>query len=255
MEKISTHYLYLSFFTNKVLIKIIGMILPMSFTTVLVAAIITVTFFSFIITAQAEPKGISKIPELLSSNTIKEDKDNSNQTTIKQEKDTLYENFTVYEGLGVKLENSNWIILAKSDKSSCENINLCFLHLGILNGTNMPQLWVIQDRFESQTITEYCKCNILEDYIKYFYDMISQFDNFSFINENQTTFAGDNSAIQIEYEFAPDDTTIHTFTVFTKDNGSFYQFSYYGDSESFPTYLTNFKKLIDTIKFSPQKES
>ena len=71
MEKISTHYLYLSFFTNKVLIKIIGMILPMSFTTVLVAAIITVTFFSFIITAQAEPKGISEIPELLSSNTIK----------------------------------------------------------------------------------------------------------------------------------------------------------------------------------------
>jgi hypothetical protein len=71
------------------------MILPMFLTPVLVAAIITVTFFSFIITAQAEPKWISEIPELLSSNTIKEDKDNSNQTTIKQEKDTLYENFTV----------------------------------------------------------------------------------------------------------------------------------------------------------------
>ena len=225
-------------------------------TVIVVAVVITVTFFSFIITAQAELKGFSEKIELLSSNTIKEDKDNSDQTPIKQEKDTLYENFTDYEDLGVKLENSdNWIILAKSDKSSCENINLCFLHLGILNITDMPQLWVIQDRFESQTITEYCKCNTLEDYVKYFYDMISQFDNFSFINENQTTFAGDKSAIQIEYEFAPDDIKIHTFTIFTQDNDSFYQFSYYGDLESFSTYLTDFRKITDTVEFVPQKES
>jgi hypothetical protein len=117
----------------------------------------------------------------------------------------------------------------------------------------MPQLWVIQDRFESQTITEYCKCNILEDYIKYFYDMISQFDNFSFINEEQTTFSGDGSAIQLKYEFSAGDTKIHTFTVFTKDNDSFYQFIFYANPESFSNYFSDFKKIIDTVKFVPKK--
>jgi hypothetical protein len=28
----------------------------------------------------------------------------------------------------------------------------------------MPQAWIIQDNFKSQTIKEYCKCNTLEDY-------------------------------------------------------------------------------------------
>ena len=83
----------------------------------------------------------------------------------------------------------------------------------------MPQLWIIQDSFESQTIKEYCKCNSLEDYVKYFYNnMISQFDNLSFINENQPIFLWDNSGIQLEYEFSLTDTKIHTITVVTEDN-------------------------------------
>jgi len=112
----------------------------------------------------------------------------------------FYINITSYdEGLRIKLENyTPWTILAKSDKSKCDSIDLCFLYLGIVNGTNMPQLWIIQDSFESQTIKEYCKCNSLEDYVKYFYNnMISQYNNFSFINENQTAISGDRSAIQL----------------------------------------------------------
>jgi hypothetical protein len=237
--------------------KSIGILLSIILTNVLVAVAITVAFFSFIVTVQAELKGVSseKI-ELLSSKPTKDNEnDISYQSTIKEvEKNTLYENFTVYEGLGIKFENSNnWTIIAKSDKSSCENINLCFLHLGIINISNMPQLWVIQDNFESQTITEYCKCNTLEDYVKYFNDMISQFDNISFINENQTTFPVDISAIQLEYEFSSADTKIHTFTIFTKNNNndSFYQFSYYADPESFSNYLSDFKKIIETVEFAP----
>jgi hypothetical protein len=192
--------------------------------------------------------------------TTKEDNDNiSDQSAIKQvEENTLNENFTIYDGLGIKLENyTPWTIVAKSDKSTCYNINLCFLHLGILNGTNMPQTWIIQDSFESQTITEQCKCNILEDYIRYFYtNTISQFPNFSFINENKTTLSKDRLAIQLEYEFTPADTKIHTFSVFTKDNDdSFYQFIYYSDQESFVNYLSDFKKIIDTVEFTLQKES
>ena len=57
----------------------------------------------------------------------------------------------------------------KSDKSTCDNIDWCILHLGILNGTNMPQTWIVQDSFESQTIKEKCKCSTLEDYVRNIY--------------------------------------------------------------------------------------
>ena len=80
--------------------------------------------------------------------------------------------------------------------------------------------------------------------------MISQFDNFSFINQNQATISGDRLAIQIEYEFSPNDTKIQTFTIFTQDNNSFYQFSYYGDSETYSNYLTDFEKLINTVELT-----
>lgn len=207
-------------------------------------------------------KGISSAKEIEESFFSKTTKDNGilKQSTIKvkQEKNTLNENLSKYEGLGIKLKYSYpWTIQTKSDKSTCYNIDLCFLYLGI-NQTDMPQLWIIQDSFESQTIKEYCKCNTLEDYESHFYkNMISHFDNFSFINENNTIFSSkDIPAIQLEYEFAPTNTTIHTFTIFTKDNSnSFYQFIYYAEPESFSNYLSHFKKIIDTVEFDSQKES
>ena len=195
--------------------------------------------------------------EYTSKIELKEDNDNnSNKSTIKQENDTLIEKLSSYESLGIKLENyTPWTILAKSDKSKCDSIDLCFLYLEIVNGTNMPQLWIIRDSFESQTIKEYCKCNTLEDYVKYFYNnIISQFDNFSFINENQTTISGDRSATQLEYEFFPNDTKIHAITVFTNNNDSFYQLSYYGDQQSYSIYLDDFKKIFDIIEFILFKE-
>jgi hypothetical protein len=43
-----------------------------------------------------------------------------NQSLIKQDKDILNENFSIYEGLGIKLENfHHWTIIAKSYKSTC----------------------------------------------------------------------------------------------------------------------------------------
>ena len=119
----------------------------------------------------------------------------------------------------------------------------------------MSQIWIIQDNLESQTIKEYCKCNILEDYERHFYtNMISQFDNFSFINEEQATILGDSSAIKLEYELSVGGTKIHTFTVFTKDIDSFYQFTYYADSESFSNYMSDFQKIINIVEFTLQKE-
>ena len=237
--------------------KLIGIVPTIFLAIGLITLAITLTFFSFIVTAQAETKGISSAKEIDDSSffsTTTKDNGILKQSTsiIKQERNALNEKFSSYDGLGIKLEYSYpWTIETKSDKSPCYDIDLCFIYLGI-NQTYLPQLWIIQDSFESQSIKEYCKCNTLEDYVKYFYNnMISQYNNFTFINENQTTISGDRSAIQIEYEFAPDDTKIHTLTVFTKDNNSFYQLSYYGDPQSYSVYLSDFKKIVDTVEFTP----
>jgi hypothetical protein len=243
--------------------KLIGTTLPIFLASALITVVTTLTFFLFIETSEAETKGISSSKEIEESFFSKATKDNDilNQSTaiiVNQEKNTLNENLSKYEGLGIKLKYSYpWTIQTKSDKSTCYNIDLCFLHLGI-NQTDMPQLWIIQDSFESQTIKEYCKCNTLEDYESHFYkNMISHFDNFSFINEYNAIFSPkDIPAIQLEYEFSPTNTTIHTFTIFTKDNSnSFYQFIYYADPGSFSNYLPHFKKIIDTVEFDSQKES
>ena len=79
---------------------------------------------------------------------------------------------------------------------------------------------------------------------------MSQFDNFSFINENQSTISGDRSAIQLEYEFLLNNTKIHTFTIFTEDNNSFYQFSFHGDPETYSDYLADFEKIINTVELT-----
>ena len=239
--------------------KIIGIVSPIFLAIGLITLAITLTFFSFIVTAQAETKGISSAKEIDGSSffsTTTKDNGILKQSTaiIKEERNALNENFSSYDGLGIKLEYSYPLtIKTKSDKSTCYDIDLCFIYLGI-NQTYLPQIWIIQDSFESQSIKEYCKCNTLEDYASHFYkNMISHFDKFSFINENYSTFSKEDiPTIQLEYEFSPANKTIHTFTVFTKNNNdddSFYQFIYYAEPESFSNYLSHFKKVIDTVEF------
>jgi hypothetical protein len=246
--------------------KLIGTTLSIFLAAILITAVITLTFFSFIITVQAKmTEEISTAKKIEESFFSKPTKDNDilNQSTIiiKQQKNDLNKNLSKYEGLGIQLKYSYpWTIQTKSDKSTCYNIDLCFVYLEILNRTDMPQAWVIQDNTKSQTIKEYCKCNTLEDYERHFYtNMISQSDKFSFINENKTTLLslGDRPAIQLEYEFVAVNTTIHTLNIITSNNDgdSFYQFIYYADAEDFSKYLSDFKKIIDTIEFTTQKES
>ena len=238
--------------------KLIGIIPPIFLANGLITLAITLTFFSFIVTAQAEMIGISEAKELDGSSffsTTTKDSGILKQSTaiIKQERNALNEDLSSYDGLGIKLEYSYPLTIeAKSDKSTCHDIDLCFIYLGI-NQTYLPQLWIIQDSFESQSIKEYCKCNTLDDYASHFYtNMISQFDKFSFINENYSTFSTEDiPTIQLEYEFSPENKTIHSFTIFTKNNDddSFYQFIYYAEPESFSNYLSHFKKIIDTVEF------
>ena len=226
--------------------KLIGTIIPIFLPIVLVSTAISLAFFSFIIPIQAEIKSISLA-----------EKTEPFFSNISKDNDILNENFTIYNGLGIKLKYSDpWMILTKSDKSTCHNIDLCLIQIG-LNQTNMPQIWIIQDKFESQSIKKYCKCNSLKDYENHFYkNTISNFDNFSFINENYTTFSSNKMpAIQLEYEFSPSNETSHSITLFTNNNkDAFYQFIYYEDPESFPKNFSNFQNIIDTVVFDSRKE-
>ena len=123
------------------------------------------------------------------------------------------------------------------------------LTLAQLNGEGKGQIWITLDKENSPKITRECKCNTLEEYVRYVYtNTIFQFFNFSFINDNQTIISENRSAIQLEYELLLDDIEVHAFTIFTKDTDSFYQFTYYAQLESFSKYLDDFKKMIGSFR-------
>jgi hypothetical protein len=52
-----------------------------------------------------------------------------------------------------------------------------------------------------------------------------------------------------------DDIELHDFTIFTKDNDSFYQFTYYAVPESFSKHLGDFKNMVNSIEFVSTKET
>jgi hypothetical protein len=158
----------------------------------------------------------------------------------------------IYEGLGIKIKYFDpWTILTSSDDTNCYTKDFCMLTLGIDNGQGMGQIWITEDRENSPKIMYQCKCDTLKDYVRYVYtNTIFQFYNFSFINDNQTTLSENRSAIQLEYELSLDDIKLHAFTIFTKNNDSFYQFTYYAIPSSFSKYLNNFKQMVNSLEFS-----
>ena len=159
----------------------------------------------------------------------------------------------IYEGLGIKMKYFDpWTILTSSDDTNCYTKDFCMLILGIDSGQGMGQIWITEDRENSPKIMYQCKCDTLKDYVRYVYtNTISKFDNFSFVGDNQTTLSiGNISAIQLEYEFSLDDIQIHAFTIFTKNNDSFYQFTYYAIPSSFSKYLNDFKQMVNSLEFS-----
>ncbi len=64
-------------------------------------------------------------------------------------------------------------------------------------------IFIWQNKFDSPEITNKCKCDTLLEYVKYEYEntISKKFDDFFFINDNQTTLTNANiSAIQLEYD-------------------------------------------------------
>jgi hypothetical protein len=163
----------------------------------------------------------------------------------------------IYEGLGIKIKYFDpWNILTSSDDLTCYTKDFCMLTLGELSGKGIGQIWIKQDRENSPRIQRECQCNTLEDYVRYLYtNAITQFDNFSFISDNQTTLSENRSAIQLEYEFSLDDIELHAFTIFTKDKDSFYHFTYYAIPDSFSKYLDDYIKMVNSVEFVSANET
>ena len=178
----------------------------------------------------------------------------SNQTLAQEEiaNGSFTQKSNIYEGLGLKIKYFDpWTILKSSDELTCYTKDFCMLTLGKLTGEGIGQVWIKQDRENSPKIERECQCYNLEDYVRYLYTKsISQFDNFSITSDNQTILSsGNRSAIQLEYEFSLDDIQIHAFTIFTKDNDSFYHFTYYAIPRIFSKYLDDFKKMVNSLEF------
>ena len=154
------------------------------------------------------------------------------------------ENSSIFEGLDLQINSfSPWTIFEDS---------LILLQ----GGANNKEIRIIQNKLDTMMIKYGCKCDTLEEYARYIYtNHISKFDDFSFINDNQTTISDKTPAIQLEYERSLGDTKIHEINMISKFQDSFYQFIYYADVESFSQYLHEFKKMINTIKFYSQNES
>jgi hypothetical protein len=170
--------------------------------------------------------------------------------------------FDVYEGLGIKMKYFDpWTVALRIDEPTCND--MCFINLviPILKRDNIDDsstIWIFQEKLNSPKIKDKCKCDTLLEYVKYQYEnIISKRDNFYFINDNTTILNNNKSAIQLEYEHAwVEGSNYQSFDIFTQDNNSFYKFSLdVNKNQSYPKYLNDFKKMIDSLKFVSSNES
>jgi hypothetical protein len=140
----------------------------------------------------------------------------TNQTFAQEEiaNGSFTQKSNIYEGLGIKIKYFDpWTILKSSDNLTCYTKDFCMLTLGKLNDEGIGQIWIKQEKENSPKIQRECQCNTLEDYVKYLYtNTISQFDNFSFVGDNQMILSENRSTIQLEYEFSLDDIQVHAFS-------------------------------------------
>jgi hypothetical protein len=206
--------------------------------------------------------------ESLFSNTIKRNNTSDEFQTIEkghqqQESDSLIQQSSnIYEGLGIKLKYFDpWTIFLQFDEPTCHQINLCYIQLStpITNGLeNYAMISITQNKFDSPKITDECKCDTLQNYVRYQYENhLSTADNFSFINDNQTTISNDNKpAIQLEYDLSLDKNDNKGFDIFTKNDQSFYHFSLVVNKNSqYSKHIDDFKKMINSIEFVSSNDS
>jgi SLAP domain-containing protein len=170
---------------------------------------------------------------------------------------TFAQEDNIYEGLGIKIKYFDpWKMGIQVDDPSC--LNMC--------GTTFSTpdyeatIMIFQDKFDNPQIRNECKCDTLLEYVKYKYeDNISKNEDFVFINDNQTTLTDDNiPAIQMEYEKKEEMKNIieKSYEILTKAPNSFYRIIFSADkSESYPKYIEDLKKMLNSLEFVSTNET
>lgn len=94
----------------------------------------------------------------------------------------------------------------------------------------------------------------LEDFARYQYTKMTRWLFPNFINDNQTTVAGDHPALQMEYTFQGGNDVRHALTVWTIDSvrNKGYEFSYSNAIEDkFSADIPSIRQMLDSIEFIP----
>lgn len=97
-----------------------------------------------------------------------------------------------------------------------------------------------------------CTCDTLKEYVQHRYKLLSNFEDFSFINDNQTTLGKNYIAWQLEYSSIIESVPQKNLEVMTKSNDTFYEISYgpHPDAE-YQSGLAEFKKIANSIQIFP----
>jgi hypothetical protein len=212
-------------------------------------------------TEQQKKEGLIPTGSLLSNTTKSNNLNKSLIIKQQQENRSLTQSSNIYEGLGIKFKYFDpWKMgLLQADEPTC--LNFCNIQLSLPN--NEAMIVIVQEKFNSPKIKNNCKCDTLEEFVKYEYEnTISKYEDLVFINDNQTTLTDDNiSAIQMEYEkkgFTLSDENVidKSFDIFTKGPDSFYRIVFSAENnEQYPNYLNDFKKMINSLKFVSYNET
>lgn len=166
------------------------------------------------------------------------------------------ENFTLYEGLGLKMKYFDpYITFIPMDDPTCNDVCSVSFIIPVKKLDNKDDFTLIsitQYLLNGARVKDECKCDTLIEFVKYDYEnFISKTDNFYFINDNKTILNNNKSAIQLEYERSlNDDGKSNGFDVFTQNNDAFYKISLSADKNiRYSKYLDDFKKMINSLEF------
>ena len=156
--------------------------------------------------------------------------------------------------LGLKFEyDKSWNLVSGADSSKCDK-TLCIFTLKNLNDNNTSLAIWVQKGHQFKNI---CKCDSLVEFVQYDYTKYYEpIKTFSLINDNQTTFNDNITAMQMEYTSGVEgNTQFHYLISWIKNNDIFYKIAYQSDNNSFNQFLSNAKNILNSIElFDPNKK-
>lgn len=166
--------------------------------------------------------------------------------------------------LGIKLELPiTWYVSYEtSDPERCFNEDLGLSCTVSFHHDAVPEIPDYDDSLASVNIFKLPYNGSLVDYVRedfgeYHKNLETNFRDYKFINDNQTTIGG-YPAIQMEFSYRDPSTyssVVKLFEkkwlIYTKVNNTIYEFTYYNISTEYDDRIPALKQLLKSIEFYP----